>query len=181
MATRSSEYSIPIRLQKRVAIDPHGSEPKDLEVSLTKDVTFISEDFYWVFVQSQFDFCKHKRMLDQSQPHFGEYGRIFDAIEADNHVIYEDRLHTHLDTKNPRRSLVKLLSMLPASFIATYQVYSLTTYLHCVNVANGIEAGQGSQLEFDVVIAMVKKVLFVGVLARSIAVVTGYALQFKKI
>lgn len=145
MATRSLEYSILRRLQKRVAIVPHGSEPKDLEVSLTKDVTFISEGFYWVFVQSQFDFGKHKMIFDQSQHHFGEYGRIFDGIEADNHVIYEDRLHTHLDTKNPRRSLVKLLSTLQASFIATCQVYSLTTYLNCVNVANGIEAGQGSQ------------------------------------
>ncbi len=109
-----------------------------------------------------------------------------DAAEAAYHVIYADRVSAHWQTGQPARPFFKdLSSALPIRFSANGREYALTTYLNYVNVA-GAEQGpeKGSKFnmaEVNVVIAMLQSFLDRGFTGRSIAVVTGYTLQFVKI
>ena len=115
-----------------------------------------------------------------------QYRCYSDAAEAAYHVIYDGQVRAHWQThQSPRPFFAALHSALPISFSANGREYALMTYLNYVNV-DGAEQGpeKGSKFnieEVNIVIEMLKSFLGRGVSGRSIAVVTGYTLQFAKI
>lgn len=103
-----------------------------------------------------------------------------------NHVIYDDQLISDPSTEN-RPFLQSLLALMPLNFEYNDRSFRIRSYLHFVDVENGEEVAVGRSkynvAEIDAIVAMIiaMKTKNSNMPLSSIAIVTGYAMQYSKI
>ena len=112
--------------------------------------------------------------------------RMHNALYAHLSCIYTKPIGSHFLTKAPRPFLQSLIKIMPLQVNAGNNQYSLNGFMHFLDVPFGeteVTPGGSSWRDSEAVVveALVLRLINAGVPANSIAVMTGYREQLKKL